>query len=179
MQYAIELFFDQATERKLFHLAERIAEENISTKYIDWKTRPHITLACFNDVDEKRCIEILKQFATNHKVLPAYLGSVAMFNDTRTVFIAPIMNRQMYLFQEELHENMKEFDTTGWEWYCPNRWVPHCGIALTSQDEPEAFFKASELVLREFEKMVGEFTAVGLVKITFPVEEIFTIGLNK
>ena len=40
------------------------------------------------------------------------------------------------------------------------------------------FFKASDLLLREFKKMKGEFIAIGLVKITFPVEEIFTIDLN-
>ena len=29
MQYAIELYFDGATEKKLFDLAQRIADENI------------------------------------------------------------------------------------------------------------------------------------------------------
>ena len=63
MQYAIELFFDEEMEKKLFRYAERIAEEKLSTKYLEWKTRPHITLACFNDVDEKVCVERLKLFA--------------------------------------------------------------------------------------------------------------------
>lgn len=88
------------------------------------------------------------------------------------------MNNSMYQFQRELHECLKDFDINGWEWYCPNRWVPHCTIALTGEDDNEAFFKASDLLLREFKKMKGEFIAIGLVKITFPVEEIFTIDLN-
>ena len=29
------------------------------------------------------------------------------------------------------------------------------------------------------EKIYGEFTSIGLVKITFPVEEIFTINLSR
>lgn len=85
----------------------------------------------------------------------------------------------MYQFQRELYENLKEFDTTGWEWYCPDRWVPHCTIALTSDNEKEAFFQASNLLLREFKKISGEFVAIGLVKITFPVEEIFTVEMNR
>lgn len=44
MQYAIELFFDEEMEKKLFRYAKRIAEEKLSTKYLEWKTRPHITL---------------------------------------------------------------------------------------------------------------------------------------
>lgn len=83
MQYAIELFFDEEMEKKLFRYAERIAEEKLSTKYLEWKTRPHITLACFNDVDEKVCVERLKLFAQKQQTLPAYIGSLGMFTDTK------------------------------------------------------------------------------------------------
>ena len=54
MLYAIELYFDKETEKKMAALAERVAEENLSTKFLEWKTRPHLTLACFNDVDEQQ-----------------------------------------------------------------------------------------------------------------------------
>ena len=51
-------------------------------------------------------------------------------------------------------------------------------LALTREDEEEVFYKASDLVLREFRKLVGEFVSVGLVKITFPVNEICTFALR-
>ena len=177
MQYAIELYFDKETEKTLFQLAQRVAEEKLSTKFMEWKTRPHLTLACFNDVDEDACAEQLMAFAQSHQRVPAYIGSIGMFNDTKTIFASPIMNRSMYQLQAELHAQLKEFDANGWEWYCPDRWVPHCTLALTGEDEDEVFYKASDLLLHEFRKTGGEFVAVGLVKITFPVEEIFTIEL--
>jgi len=177
MQYAIELYYDKSTEQKLFSLAQKVADEKLSTKFLEWKTRPHLTLACFNDVDETKCINIINDFASKHKVLPAYIGSVGMFNDTKTIFVSPVMNRSMYELQSELHDHMKDFDTSGWEWYCPNRWVPHCTIAITHEDEEDVFYKASNLILHEFKKMSGEFVAIGLVKITFPVNEIYTIEL--
>jgi len=177
MQYAIELYYDKSTEQKLFSLAQKVADEKLSTKFLEWKTRPHLTLACFNDVDETKCINIINDFASKHKVLPAYIGSVGMFNDTKTIFVSPVMNRSMYELQSELHDHMKDFDTSGWEWYCPNRWVPHCTIAMTHEDEEDVFYKASNLILHEFKKMSGEFAAIGLVKITFPVNEIYTIEL--
>lgn len=179
MQYAIELYYDRKTEKELLGLAKRIADEKISTKFLEWKTRPHLTLACFNDVDEVYCTEKLKSFAQSHKVMPAYIGSVGMFNDTKTIFVSPIMNSSMYQFQRELYAELKEFDATGWEWYCPDRWVPHCTIALIRDDESTAFYRASDLLLREFRKMSGEFVSIGLVKITFPVEEIFTVDLSR
>lgn len=54
MQYAIELYYDKETEQKLCNLAKRVADEKLSTKFMEWKTRPHLTLACFNDVDEEK-----------------------------------------------------------------------------------------------------------------------------
>lgn len=179
MQYAIELFYDAETEKKLFDLSKRIADEKISTKFLEWKTRPHLTLACFNDVDEEKCIKQLREFARNHKTLPAYIGSVGMFTDSKTIFVSPVMNSGMYAFQRELHEHMSDFDTAGWDWYLPDRWVPHCTIALTGEDGNDAFYKASDLILREFEKISGEFVEIGLVKVTFPVEETCTIELGR
>lgn len=179
MQYAVELYYDAKLEKQLLDLAQKVADANLSTKFLEWKTRPHLTLACFNDVDEPTCIEQLKQFAQNHKVMPAYIGSVGMFNDTKTIFASPIMNRSMYQLQAQLHECLKGHDTTGWEWYRPDIWVPHCTLALTKDDEDSVFYKASDLILHEFKKMSGEFVAIGLTKITFPVEEIFTVELSR
>ena len=178
MQYAIELYYDQEAEKQLYCLAKRVADLGLSTKFMEWKTRPHLTLACFNDVDEKTCIEHLKKFAHSHEKMPAYIASVGMFNDTKTIFASPMMNECMYDFHRELHECLKDFDTTGWEWYCPNRWVPHCTLALTKEDEEEVFYKASDLILREFKKLAGTFASIGLVKISFPVDEIFTVELG-
>lgn len=56
--------------------------------------------------------------------------------------------------------------------------APHCTVALAGEDGEEAFWRASRLVLERFQKISGEFTEVGLVKITLPVEEIFTVKLG-
>ena len=138
----------------------------------------NLTLACFNDVDEQQCMRQLESFAKAHNAMPAYLDSVGMFNDTRAIFASPLMTESMYRLQRELHECMKGYDTKGWEWYCPDNWVPHCTLAMTSEDEDDVFYKASDLILHEFRKMSGMFEYVGLVKVTFPVEEIFTARLN-
>ena len=55
MLYAIELYFDKETEQSLLNLAKEVADKNLSTKFLEWKTRPHLTLACFHDVDEQKC----------------------------------------------------------------------------------------------------------------------------
>ena len=93
-------------------------------------------------------------------------------------FASPIMTSSMYQIQREIHDCLCDFDTRGWEWYLPNRWVPHCGIALMKEDAEESFYKACDLVLREFEKINGKFASIGLVKISFPVKEIYVAELK-
>lgn len=42
----------------------------------------------------------------------------------------------------------------------------------------ESFYKACDLVLREFEKINGKFASIGLIKTSFPVKEIFVAELK-
>lgn len=178
MHYVVGLYFDQKTEMQIESLVQKIADAGISTKLLEWNARPHITLGCFNDIDEEKCIEKLRRFAGSHQIVPACIDSIGMFNDTRTIFLSPTMNRSMYQLHSELHACLEEFDKSGWEWYCPNGWVPHCTVALTREDGEEAFYKASALVLREFSKIKGEYVALGLGKMVFPVEEIVRVELS-
>ncbi|WP_346868905.1 hypothetical protein [Clostridium sp. UBA5119] len=67
MKYAIELYFDKETEEKIIKLVKGIAREGISEKYLEWKTRPHITIAIFNDIDIEKCDKLLKEIAKDTK----------------------------------------------------------------------------------------------------------------
>ena len=95
MRYAVELFFDKEMEGELFRIIHKIADAGLSTKFLEWKTRPHIALGCFHDVDEERCAKVLEEFAQKHRNMRAYLGSVGMFVDTKVIFANPIMNQSM------------------------------------------------------------------------------------
>ena len=48
-------------------MSQKVADQKNKYKILEWKTRPHLTLVCFNNVDEKICIEKLKNFAECHK----------------------------------------------------------------------------------------------------------------
>ena len=62
MLYAVELYFDKETEEKIMRLPQGIAEKGLSTRYLEWKTRPHITLGLFNDIDLEKCDALLEEF---------------------------------------------------------------------------------------------------------------------
>lgn len=42
MVYAIEMYFDKATQEKIMSIARKIAEAGLSTKCLEWETRPHV-----------------------------------------------------------------------------------------------------------------------------------------
>ena len=51
-------------------------------------------------------------------------------------------------------------------------------LYVSAVPEEEVFYKVSSLILHEFRKMSGKFVSIGLVKISFPVEEIYTAELS-
>ena len=51
-------------------------------------------------------------------------------------------------------------------------------LYVSALPEEGVFYKASTLILHEFTKMSGKFVSIGLVKISFPVEEIYTAELG-
>ncbi len=179
MKYAVNLYFDKDTEEKLSSLANSIADETKSDKISGYNIRPHLTLACFNDVDEPKCIKLLKTFAESRKAMPVKIGSVGMFTDSNTVFAVPTMTAEIIRLQHELHDVMSEFDKTGWDRYCPDNWSPHCTLAYTIEEGNEVFLKASEVLLRKFHPMTGKYAGLGLVNITPQAKDIFEIELPR
>ena len=109
MMYAIEMYFDKVTEEKIMRLAQKIADAGLSTKYLEWKTRPHVTLAVYNDIDVDRCAQLLEKFANDRKEFPALFDAVGMYNYTKTIFLSPIMTRSLY----ELHSELYALMTSG------------------------------------------------------------------
>ena len=71
MRYAIEMYFDKETEEKIMRLAQKIADAGLSTKYLEWKTRPHVTLAVYNDIDVDRCAQLLQKWHSLHSLMPS------------------------------------------------------------------------------------------------------------
>lgn len=43
-------------KRNYMFYQKNVAVAKLSRKFMEWKTRPHPTLACFNDVDEENAL---------------------------------------------------------------------------------------------------------------------------
>ena len=73
MKYAIELYYDKETEQKLFNLAKRVADEKLSTKFLEWKTRPHEEeFTKTSKKDKVETVEICKDLGNNFVLIKLF-----------------------------------------------------------------------------------------------------------
>jgi len=179
MKYAIELYFDKETEEKILKLAKGIARAGISEKYLEWKTRPHITIAIFNDIDIEKCDKLLKEIAKDTKSFSALLSSIGVFNNTRTVYLAPVVCNELIDLHKNIHETFAFCDHSGWEYYTAGQWVPHCAVMLGSKDKESALVEATKYVIENYEVFPNSrYEEIGFVEVVMPVKEIKPHNLN-
>lgn len=179
MKYAIELYFDKDTEEKIIKLAEGIAKEGISKKYLEWKTRPHITIAILNDIDIEKCDQILKKIAKETKHFKALLSSIGVFNNTKTVYLAPVVCDELISLHKRVHKAFDFCDHSGWEYYTAGQWVPHCAVMLGSEGEKSALIEATRYVIENYQVIENSrYEEIGFVEITMPVKELKVHKLN-
>ena len=173
MKYAVELYFDKDTEEKIFKLAQGIANAGISKKYLEWRTRPHITIAIFNDIDIEKCDKILKEIAKDTRTFPALLSSIGVFNNTRTVYLAPVVCDELINLHKRVHKAFDFCDYSGWEYYTTGQWVPHCAVMLGSEDEESALVEATRYVIENYRVFENSrYEEIGFVEVAMPVKEL-------
>lgn len=173
MKYAVELYFDKNTEEEILKLAQGIANAGISKKYLEWRTRPHITIAIFNDIDIEKCDKILKEIVKDTRTFPALLSSIGVFNNTRTVYLAPVVCDELINLHKRVHKAFDFCDLNGWEYYTAGQWVPHCAIMLGSEDEESALVEATRYVIENYKVFENSrYEEIGFVEIAMPVKEL-------
>lgn len=179
MKYAVELYFDKDTEEKILKLAQGIANAGISKKYLEWKTRPHITIGIFNDIDIEKCDKILKEIVKDTRTFPALLSSIGVFNNTRTVYLAPVVCDELMDLHKRVHKAFEFCDYSGLEYYTAGQWVPHCAVMLGSEDEESALIEATRYVIENYQVIENSrYERIGFVEVAMPVKELKAHRLN-
>ncbi len=131
MGFAIEMFFDKSTECAILEYWKSLYDTDLSKVLFELGGRPHITLAVYNDVDVNKLRDKLAIFLEERKALKLRFESVSVFpTDPSVVFLAPGMTDSLRDIHREYHNIMQDFSVNEWEYYLPNKWVPHCAIAM-------------------------------------------------
>lgn len=131
MPYAVELFFDQATDTAIRRIWRILAQREIALYLYQSANRPHLTVALYDDLALTQTDATLAQFAAETPRLPLTLALLGVFPLAReaVVFTAPIVTSRLLALHARLHALLTPMAVRPDEQYIPERWVAHCSLA--------------------------------------------------
>ena len=124
----IELRFDAATETRIRAL---IASLDPTASRV---TRPHVSLAVFDDADAGPLIGAARRVAMTSPIDVRLAGVGAFPSDQRAVFLLPTLTGPLHELHDRLHAALGVAGDACWPLYRPGEWVPHCTLATGTPD---------------------------------------------
>ncbi|MXX04776.1 MAG: 2'-5' RNA ligase family protein [Gemmatimonadetes bacterium] len=177
MGYAIELFYDDASEQAVRHIWDGLGRVLGQPSLSELGARPHVSLAVYGDaLDTTGFPERLLEFARSIDPFDFTLSSLGTFpGQEGVVFLAPVVTRRLLEVHAQFHEVFSKHENAGMGYYLPGNWVPHCTIAidLWAAEVIEAVAYGREA----FQPISGRYREIGLVEFR-PVKELFTCALG-
>lgn len=133
MPYAIELYFDEESKKKVDQIRNQLEFNSIN---IDKGTKPHISLAIYEDIPIERFKEDLQMFSNELKPFDITLSSVGMFvTQEPVIYLAPTVTKELLDIHEKFHIFFEKYNNQTWDYYLPGKWVPHCTLAMNLNDK--------------------------------------------
>lgn len=175
MEYAVVLYFDQTSEKKLLGLMKTLVDSGMNDYMIDNKIPPHITLTVFRKEKATGIKERIEDFAARIQKQHLSLTSIGFFNP-RVIFLSPVINNFLLESCSQIYETMSEITSDFAAVYLPNQWVPH--VALGVRLEPQELIKAFVVLQKEFKPFNVMVSRIALIECT-PYNEIYSIALNE
>ncbi len=135
MNFAIELFLDEAAEARIREIWERIAEAGLPSRLLELGNTPHVSLGVCARLDPVGFARQLSEFASREPKLHATFVSLGTFSNRQgVVFLGVIATRELIDLHARFDALFGAAARDPWEYYRPGRWVPHC--TLTTALDP-------------------------------------------
>jgi 2'-5' RNA ligase len=128
MPFAVEMYFDVESERRLRSLSDRCAAL-VGSAIIEG-ARPHISLGVADVVVHEEIEAHIVSFARRYKPFEITLSSVGFFTSVPSIaYLAPKVDNALLDLHAEFFERFVEGATGVWAHYFPRTWIPHCTLA--------------------------------------------------
>jgi 2'-5' RNA ligase len=158
--YVIELYLAEPEAEVIRQIWQELADIGLCG-LIDNHSRPHISLAAFQEVDRAAIAAQLDRFFKEHLLRPVTFDMLGFFPVTRVLHAAPTVTPWLLELHAAFHQAVAGIVKGPSRYYLPGRWVPHCTLAFDIPPErvAEAFIRAA----RSWTGMTGHFDEVGLI----------------
>lgn len=178
MGFAIELYFDEESDKRVRQLWQALAEGGITSRMVDIEARPHISLAVLEKGRPSTIEQGIADFARHIEPFSLQLSSVGSFPTAEgVVFLAPVVTGSLLAVHDQFHDWLLKAGLVSLDYYLPGNWVPHCTVAINldqAQIGPTAAF------CQQFAGVYGRvhIESVGLVSFP-PIVPLATFPLSK
>jgi 2'-5' RNA ligase len=159
LPYSIGVYFDAESEAKIRALWKKLAEKNLADYLHNTESRPHLTLAIYEDLELFKAHEILTAISENHAPIPLSFEYVGVFPTTRGTFLGPVVTESLLELHRQVNGNINPHaKLPEIPYYLPEQWVPHCGVAIEVETKniPEIIQTTSEMFEFPFNATVIE-----------------------
>jgi len=176
MPYAVELFFNTECEAAIRRIWHDLADAGVESTMLDIRSRPHLTLAVFEEVQLDEMCGGLDHFGRDISPFPVFFSSVGFFPTERgIVFLAAGATPTLLETHAGFYRRFGDLGSGAWRIYLPGRWVPHSTLATDVADElvPKAVSVARRAAL-PIEGTVRELAVVSFR----PVDYLYTCPLS-
>ena len=142
--YAIVLYFDDATNKTIGNMIERAAALSGNNYMLDINIPPHVTLGCFFTDEQSNLYERVESFAKGVTPFEVTFHTIGAF-EPYVLFASPIKDAYLAELNNSLHKLLLDYyEPAENANYLPDRWMPHCSLAVRLDAEQFAKAKAIE-----------------------------------
>jgi 2'-5' RNA ligase len=142
--YAIVLYFDDATNKIIGNMIERTATLSGNSYMLDINIPPHVTLGCFLSDEQSDLLEKVKSFAKSVTPFKMIFNTIGAF-EPYVLFASPVKDECLTQMNNALHKLLlNDYEPAENANYLPDRWMPHCSLAVRLDAEQFAKAKAIE-----------------------------------
>ena len=177
MTYAVNLYLNQEAENHITHIWHQLSALEKGKCLTCCNSRPHITLAIYEEVDLEEIQKRLKTFAQNIHSFHLQFLQIGIFPHPKgTIFLTPNLTDELFKLHRDFHEAFMDYQGQGWDYYKPNAWYPHCTLALeTPLEEIPCVLGEILKVFKPMEVCVG---SIGIASLD-PIEYLMELQLAK
>ena len=174
--YAIVLYFDDATNKIIGNVIERAAVLSGNSYMLDINIPPHVTLGCFFSDEQSDMLKKVEPFTKNITPFEVTFHSIGAF-EPYVLFASPVKDECLTQLNALLHESLlNSYKPAENANYLPDRWMPHCSLAVRL--DAEQFAKAKAIESEIDLPFTARVTKIALAKCN-PYNEVATWNINE